>query len=189
MPRVISGTAGGIFLQVPKGRNTRPTGDRAKEALFSILTPYIRDGNAVLDLFAGSGGMGIESMSRGIPRGVFVDQSFESRKVILRNLEACNLTSRACIMGGDARRAVESLGRQELRFCLVFLDPPYGQGLLIPCIEKIVSCDIMTEMGILVAEHGKQEQPADIIGCLEAWERRMYGEIKFTFYRKWRKQD
>ncbi|MFO7636968.1 MAG: 16S rRNA (guanine(966)-N(2))-methyltransferase RsmD [Clostridia bacterium] len=188
MPRVIAGTAGGRHLKTPDGRGTRPTSDRAKEALFSILHPFLDENTRFLDLFAGSGAIGIEALSRGARDAVFVDEGRASIRLIHANLDACGFLERSKVLEMEVMRALDLLGKGGEAFDIVFLDPPYIKDYARPCIEKIICCGIITERGILVAEHEKSHPPPDEILGYHSYDRRIYGISGFSFYRKRRKE-
>ncbi|EAG4889887.1 16S rRNA (guanine(966)-N(2))-methyltransferase RsmD, partial [Listeria monocytogenes] len=113
--RVIAGERKGHALKAVPGNNTRPTTDKVKESLFSIIGPFF-DGDMVLDLFAGSGGLGIEALSRGAERAVFIDQAALAIKTIRQNIEGCHFTERAEVYRNDAERALKLLHKNEWKF-------------------------------------------------------------------------
>lgn len=178
--RVITGSARGRRLKELSGMETRPTTDRVKEGMFSILQFEI-EGRKVLDLFAGTGQLGIECLSRGAERAVFVDRRLDAVKLIRENLEITGLAGRARIISGDA---MEYLRAPREKFDLIFLDPPYEAGLLAPAVEAIAGFDILNPHGIIVMEH-----PADrVLPAPEAPYRfhrnYRYGKIGLTVFRR-----
>lgn len=146
--RVISGTARGLKLLAPEGMGTRPTTDRVKESVFNLLQPYIPT-LSVLDLFSGSGAMGIEALSRSCSRCVFVDNNNEAIAIIRKNIEKARLSSSAEIVKSDA---LSYLDRCNIKFDIIFLDPPYNKGLLQPVFDKIFASDLLRRDGIIVVE-------------------------------------
>ena len=146
--RVIAGLAKGHPLRAPKGTGTRPTSDRAKEALFSSLQPAL-PGAKVLDLFAGSGALGIEALSRGAAHATFVDRDRHARAAIDANLATTRLAERATVLGRDVARALAELAGEESSFDLVLADPPYdlGKDAVMAVLEGIVA---VTEPGAQV---------------------------------------
>ena len=150
--RVITGTARGKRLRELPGLDTRPTTDRVKEGLFNIIQFDI-EGRRVLDLFAGTGQLGIECLSRGAASAVFVDRRADAVKLIRENLKLTELQDRARVVAGDSMEFLRSLRE---RFDIVFLDPPYEAGLLEPAVAHLTAFDILNPHGIIVAEH-----PAD----------------------------
>ena len=144
--RVITGSARGRRLETLPGDNTRPTGEKVKESLFSAIQFDI-EGRRVLDLFAGSGQLGIEALSRGASGCVFVDKNTAAVQVIRRNLQHTNLSEKAQVLGTDA---LSYLTRPGDRFDLVFLDPPYASELLLPVLEKVAP--LVNDGGIILCE-------------------------------------
>lgn len=146
--RVISGTARGLSLTAPHGLHTRPTTDRVKESVFNLLIPYLPC-DRVLDLFAGSGALGLEALSRGCGNAVFVEKDKEALSVIHKNLEKARLTSSSEVIKGDA---FDFLERATDKFDIIFLDPPYNKGLLAPVFEKVYSKNLLSAAGVIVVE-------------------------------------
>ncbi len=177
--RVISGSARGLKLLAPNGIETRPTTDRVKESVFNILQPYIPCNN-VLDLFAGSGAMGIEALSRSCSYCVFVEKSRESLDIIHKNLEKARLASSSKVVFGDA---LDYLSLKEKRFDLIFLDPPYNKGLLSLVFDKIFSNDILSDNGIIVVE---SEVGGEIVSDLryECFKQAKYGKTVISVFRR-----
>ena len=146
--RVITGKARGTVLKTPEGLQTRPTADRVKEALFSIIQ-FDVPGAKVLDLFGGSGQLGIEALSRGAKQAVFVDESDAACKLIRENLRRTKLESDARIIRSDY---MAFLNTCHDKFDLIFLDPPYAEVFLENAIKRISEIDILQSGGIIVAE-------------------------------------
>jgi 16S rRNA (guanine966-N2)-methyltransferase len=177
--RVIAGTARGRRLKTPKGTSVRPTSDKVRGAIFSILLSQ-RDltGAAVLDLFAGTGALGIEALSRGAASGVFVEKDTRTAALIEENLQVTGFTAVARVVRADAERLnLASLGR----FDLVFADPPYALVLESRALGAIAS--LLADAGVAVVEHGIEAPPPTPVG-LEAFDRREYGDTGVTFYRR-----
>lgn len=179
--RVIAGIAKGRPLKSITGDNTRPTTDKVKEALFSILTPYL-NGGLVLDLFAGTGGLGIEALSRGMSRAIFVDHNKNSIKTVVQNVNHCDFTDRAEIYRNDAERALKVLRNRELRFDLIFLDPPYKQESYVKLIDYLAENRMVNEQGLIVAEHDAKLELQDSISTLVKIKQVIYGTIGVTIY-------
>ena len=171
--RVITGTCRGRRLLEPAGMEVRPTTDQVKEALFNIIQFDI-EGRKVLDLFAGTGQLGIEALSRGAAECVFVDSSRDSVRLVQENLRRCALTAR--VLQCDALGILKS-GE---KFDLIFLDPPYGTGLDAKAMEEIKEFDILSRGGIMVVETRPEtvlpEMPAEY-GTTRTYR---YGKIKLT---------
>lgn len=178
--RVITGKARGIQLKTPDGMLTRPTADRVKEALFSIINFEIPDA-VVLDLFGGTGQLGIEALSRGAKRGVFVDAHEEACQLIRENLKRTKLTQESTVVRSDY---MQFLNRCSERFSIIFLDPPYAEEYLENAIKRIAEIDILQTDGIMVAERpvGK-ELPWEFDGYQRSKDYK-YGKTLLTIYRK-----
>lgn len=177
--RVISGSARGLKLKAPKGLNTRPTADRIKESLFNIIANDLYDIN-FLDIFSGSGGIGIEALSRGAAQAVFIDSSKESVEVISENLKAARLYDKARIIKSDVFSAVSRLGGEKRKFDIIFMDPPYGKGLVEETINAVKKADILAENGFIIAEQASDE-PDILIEPFNVFRVKNYNKIKMTF--------
>ena len=178
--RVIAGKAKGIQLNTPQGMLTRPTTDRVKEALFSIIQ-FELPGARVLDLFGGTGQLGIEALSRGASKAVFVDARREACQLIGANLKKTHLESEAFVVQSDY---LEYLNRCKKTFQIILLDPPYAEVFLENAIKRITEIDILQSGGIIVAERplGK-ELPWEFEGYTRSKDYK-YGKIILTLYRK-----
>lgn len=149
--RIISGIARGLKLQTLEGEDTRPTLDNVKEAIFSMLFLKCR-GSFVLDLFAGSGAMGIEALSRGAESAVFVDFNPKACEVIRANLSKAKMTESASVLNTDFLKYLKQAGEKELKFDLVFLDPPYASGFIDKALELIFEHKLLNDGGLIVCE-------------------------------------
>ncbi len=176
--RVITGTARNARLEAPEGLATRPTSDMAKEAIFSILH-FDLEQAAVLDLFAGSGQLGIEALSRGAKSCIFVDTSREAQEVIRRNLAATGLSPKARVA---AMEASAFLGGTSERFDIALLDPPYGQDLILAVLPKLA--EKMKDGGIIVCESERGETLPERAGDFCVLKTYRYGKAKITTYKK-----
>lgn len=181
--RVVSGTARGVSLRAVPGKRTRPTTDKVKEAIFSMIGPYF-DGGAVLDLFAGTGALGIEALSRGAERAVFVDIEPQSIQVIKANLQAAKLESQAEVYRNEASHAVKALLRRGLKFDYVFLDPPYRMKQMDELLEAMQGQDsgLIRSGGTVVLEHDADTAFPDEIGMLRCRRRANYGDTAVSVY-------
>ena len=178
--RVISGEARGRRLKELTGLETRPTTDKVKESIFNIIQFDI-EGRRVLDLFGGTGQLGIEALSRGAASCTFVDLRREAAALIRENVALCRLDDRARVVQGDSLSFLA--GCQE-KYDLIFLDPPYASGLLEQALERACAIDILTENGIMVCESAvDQTLPALREPYVKGREYR-YGKIKITLYRR-----
>ena len=158
MMHIITGSARGVRLETLAGETTRPTSERAKEAIFSMLQ-FDLEGRRVLDLFAGSGQMGLETLSRGAAHAVLVDRERAAIGVLKKNAEKTRLASRTTIANADALSYLQSYRGEP--FHLVFLDPPYAAGLLPVALRALLARDMLTTGATIVAECGA---PKDLFG-------------------------
>ena len=154
--RIIAGSAGGRRLATLPGLHTRPTADRVKEAMFSVLMPYLPD-SRVLDAFAGSGALGLEALSRGARSAIFVEKDRAAASVVEKNLLACGFAN-GKLMKGDVLTLLPRLKNQqpELCFDLILADPPYQAGLLAPLMDLVASLSLLADDGIFLAETAKK---------------------------------
>ncbi len=171
--RVITGSARGRRLKEPKNMDIRPTTDKVKESIFNIVQ-FDLEGRRVLDLFAGTGQLGIEALSRGAKSAVFVDESNEAVKIIRENLEHCGLK-------GETTRddAIGFLSRGG-KFDIIFLDPPYASGLLDAALKKIIQFDILAEGGIIICETAGEKTLEALPEPYFVGREYKYGKVKLT---------
>lgn len=180
--RVISGERKGTRLKAVPGSATRPTTDKVKESLFNIIGPYFSGGQA-LDLYAGSGGLGIEALSRGCDHAVFVDRQAKAIQTLQENLQATHYTSAATVYRQDARAVLEQLIGREESFKLIFMDPPYHDQAHVSFLEMIESNGLLTDNGVVVCEHGSDVTLPDRVGELEKIKEQRYSDvITISFY-------
>ena len=149
--RVIAGSARRLLLKTPAGMNTRPTTDRIKETLFNMLQPQLQ-GKEFLDLFAGSGGIGIEALSRGARHACFADNSREAITCIKDNLAHTKFTDRATVYAMDAGAALARMSAEKRKFDIVFLDPPYGKGLELSALSAMKRYGLLAEDATVIVE-------------------------------------
>ncbi len=162
--RVISGKFKGHPLKSVSNRQTRPTTDKVKEALFQMIGPYF-DGGSCFDLFAGSGGLGIEAMSRGIEKAIFVDKQPKAIQTIYENLKLLQLQDSTEVYKTDAFRAIKAAAKRELSFDIIFLDPPYLKVSYESLLEYIDTYKLLKKDGTIVCEHeAKQKLPNEYSG-------------------------
>lgn len=183
MMRVIGGQARGRRLKVPKGQSLRPTAARVKEALFNILSHDLSDAK-VLDLFAGTGNVSIEALSRGAAEAILIDSSSESGKVIRENLRRLRLANRTKVWIVPVVRAVKLLARRGETFDVIFLDPPYEQHWLAIALKAVAEGGLLRRSGVLVAEHSVREQLESHYGPLILYDQRKYGSTLLSFFRR-----
>ena len=178
--RVIAGVLGGRRLKAPRGRDTRPTSDRVRESLFMALEPL--QGQRVVDLFAGSGALGIEALSRGATRADFVEREAAARRVLEENLESLGLVERGRVWALDLPRGLDRLRGELAQADLVLADPPYGGG---PAREVVVALGRQGTLkpgARLVLEHHAKDEVPDSSGCLARLRARRYGETMVSAY-------
>ncbi len=176
--RVITGSARGVRLFEPNGRDIRPTTDRVKESIFNILQ-YDIEGRTVLDLFAGTGQLGIECLSRGAKRVVFIDESADAVELIKKNIK------KAKVIGGEVvrREALRYLEGMET-FDLIFLDPPYDSNLIEKSLNKIVEFDKLNEGGIILCESRVEKSLSDVYGPYRKVKTYRYGIVQLALFSK-----
>jgi 16S rRNA (guanine966-N2)-methyltransferase len=178
--RIIGGTVGGRTLRAPRGTATRPTTDKVREALFNILSARSAVPERVLDLYAGSGALGLEALSRGAQRAVFVDDSRASCDVVAKNAEELGLDARARI---ECVRVADWIKRpSETGFGWVFLDPPYAGGELERALRLLDGARLLQPGGLVVCEHEWRTQPSERHGALALCDQRRYGQTALSFY-------
>ena len=176
--RIITGDYKGRRLKAPEDDSIRPTADKVKEALFSIIADKVW-GSRALDLFAGTGNLGLEALSRGAESCVFADNSRESLGIIKSNIKTCGAEERAQIAAGDYRKI---LMNAEGKFDIIFLDPPYGKGFLDECFGIIADRQLLSREGVIVAEHRKEEDLPDVFHGFHREKERRYGIVKLSIY-------
>jgi 16S rRNA (guanine966-N2)-methyltransferase len=181
--RVIAGTYGGRRLVAVPGARTRPTADRVREALFSRLqSRYPIGGISVLDLFAGTGALGIEAVSRGAGRLVSVERSRQAARVLLENLRSLGLEGRAELVVRDFEDALAELARSGSVFEGVFVDPPYGQGLAVRTLELMAASGLLARGAWISVETAEEEALPTAVGFLVRVREDTYGDTKLTLY-------
>ena len=180
--RVISGTAKGTKLNSIESLSTRPTLDRVKEPLFSIIQAYIDDAN-VLDLFAGSGALGIETLSRGAKKCTFCDKSYESIKMLKQNLLKTRLEEKATIYVEDFKKCIKTLNET---FDIIFIDPPYKMDIGVEAIKMILENKLLTNDGIIILETDEKTRELKELENIniEVLDVRKYGRVNLLFLRE-----
>lgn len=181
--RVIAGTARGRLLKRPGGQRVRPTTDLVKGALFNVLAATV-EGARFLDLFAGTGNVGIEALSRGAREAVFVDADPACCRVIRQNIRHVGFQGRARVWCTDVRRFVDRARRKEDRYTIIFLDPPYEAGLVAKSLKMIGKAALffLAEGGVVVAEHSRREQVPSEAALLGKQRELVYGDTVLSFY-------
>ena len=174
--RIVGGNLGGRVLRAPAGADTRPTSEKVREAIFNILGSV--DGARVLDLFAGSGGLGIEALSRGAAHATFVDVAKTALTVVRTNLRELGLDARATVLAGDAIAAARQGGPWQL----VFIDPPDDSDLAMRAVLAIPPANLAPGAAIVI-EHDRRHVPPETIGSLLRTDQRRYGDTMVSFFR------
>ena len=175
--RVITGSARGRKLKTPENYDIRPTTDNVKESVFNIIQFDI-EGRRVLDLFAGTGQLGIECLSRGAASAVFVDQSREAVKIVKENLKACGLTG--TVVQSDALSFLRTCGK----FDIIFVDPPYDSDLYESVLNTVNSIDILSDGGIIICESRRERALPEMTAPYKKRREYTYGKVKLCIYTK-----
>lgn len=180
--RIISGTAKGTKLYTLDGINTRPTLDRVKEPLFSILNFKLED-SIVLDLFAGSGALGLEALSRGARKAIFCEKNLDAVKVIQKNIKKTMSEEKSLLIRNDFEKALKQIESNNLKIDIVFLDPPYKTDYVYKAIDIIIKNNLLNKDGIIVVETDEITRIQDELNSLkiEAYDVRKYGRVYLLF--------
>ncbi len=178
--RIIAGDYKGRRLIAPQDYSVRPTTDKVKEAMFSMLQMRI-DGATVLDLFAGTGNLGLEAPSRGADRCIFCDAKKSSIDLGKENIAMCRAGEYSEVIWGDWMKALSRISGQE-KMDIILLDPPYAKGLLPDVLAKIKELDILAEDGIIVCEHYKQTELADDESGFQKLKSKHYGKVVLSLF-------
>ena len=179
--RVIAGEAKGRPLKAVPGMNTRPTTDKVKEAIFSMIGPYF-DGGTALDLFAGTGGLGIEALSRGMDKAVFIDSERQSILTVRRNVEAARVSDKAEIYCNTAERALKLLEKRQAAFRLAFLDPPYRLKHADLLMKEMHDRRLLERGARIVVEHEAGHLYPEQVPGFRQLRHALYGETAVTIY-------
>ena len=175
--RIVGGTLGGRVLKAPAGQSTRPTSEKVREAIFNILPDVT--GAHVLDLFAGSGGLGIEALSRGAEHVTFVDSGKDALRVLRGNLADLALDARATVIAADAIAAARRAPPAPWRF--VFVDPPYASDLATRSVLALPATSLTADAQIII-EHDRRHAPPEALGSMLRTDQRRYGDTLVSFY-------
>ena len=178
--RIISGEFKSRKIQFPKNRLTRPMTDRSKETVFNILSTLVQ-GKHVLDLYAGSGSLGLEAISRGALDTVFVDQADWAVKVIRKNLQDLDIEKKANVIQMDVLKSIDKLKRMGLGFSVVFVDPPFNQGLVKKTLIKLDQSGIVLPFGQVIVGHTRQEELPESLPQLKLARTKKIGQACLSF--------
>ena len=176
--KIVSGIYGGRPLKTLDGKTTRPTSDKVRGAIFNMIGPYF-DGGRVLDLYAGSGGLSIEAVSRGMSSAVLVEKDRRAQNIVAENIQMTKESAKFQLLKMEAERALNQL---EGVFDLVFLDPPYAKEQIVSDIEKMAERNLLADDVMVVCETDKSVELPEEIACLGIWKEKIYGISKVTVY-------
>lgn len=180
--RVVAGIVKNKKLKTKDGNETRPTLERVKEAIFSIIGDKIVDSN-FLDLYSGSGSIAIEALSRGAKKAILIEQDRDAIKIIIENINSCKFDKKSRAYKNDVNRALEILHRKAEFFDIVFLDPPYKENVSEGTIKKLSDCKLLKENGMIISEHSNYEKLPDEIGEFVKYDERDYNKKILSFYK------
>lgn len=180
--RVVAGEAKGLPLKAVPGKTTRPTTDKVKESIFNMIGPFF-DGGVAVDLFAGSGGLGIEALSRGIDRAIFTDKDRKAIETIHANLEKTKMADRAEVYRADAERGLKAMKKNGVRASLLFLDPPYHMEKAYGLMDQAATLGLLEEGAIIVSEHDRDIELPDETGNCKRFKKELYGNTIISIYR------
>ncbi|MCC5888920.1 MAG: 16S rRNA (guanine(966)-N(2))-methyltransferase RsmD [Alkalibacterium sp.] len=181
--RVISGEYGGRPLKSVKGNSTRPTTDKIKESLFQVIGPYF-DGGKALDLFAGSGALGIEAVSRGMDEAYLIDMNPQAIAVIRENIKMTKEESKFTVMKSKDKSAISQLSSKEIKFDLVFLDPPYADQGITSVMQDLIKNDLLNDGAIIVCETDKFSEVISDNPQLILFKEKIYGQTKLSLFER-----
>ena len=181
--RIIGGRLSGRKLATFSGRRIRPTADRIREAIFNILSTELADAH-VLDLFSGTGALGLEALSRGAASTVFVERSVEALRLIRTNIRSCGLLSQTTVIQWDIMKNLNCIRKTAPPFDLIFLDPPYACGMLEPALINLSCSGAFHQNAVVVAEHGSEESFSDAAAAgFRLALKKIYGKKAVSFLR------
>jgi len=179
--RVTGGALKGRKLHPLRGMTIRPTSDYLKESIFNILAGTVEDA-AVLDLFAGTGSLGIEALSRGAAKAVFVDNATQAIRTVIQNVQTCSLQEQSTILKRNVLRGLSFLGSIDYLFDLVFIDPPYEKGCVMKTLQLLGHTGSTSDVASVVVEHSKREILPEKVDCFTLSDQRHYGKTLVSFY-------
>jgi 16S rRNA (guanine(966)-N(2))-methyltransferase RsmD len=179
--RIISGSCKGRKLKAVPGKSTRPTADKMKETIFNWIGPYF-DGGLGLDLFAGSGGLGLEALSRGFSRMIFVDHDKYAIQTVKENVSLCNFQDQCEVYQNDAHRALRAVAKRGLQFDAIFIDPPYQKQIITALLKEIDKRSLLKDSGYTICEHAPEAKLPDSVGKLQQIKQIHYGMSSLSLY-------
>lgn len=180
--RVVAGERKGMPLKAIDGNTTRPTTDKVKESIFSMIGPFFNGGIA-LDLFAGSGGLGIEVLSRGADQAIFIEKDARAYSILKENIKKCRYEERTELYRNDATRAVKALLKRDIIVDYLFLDPPYHKTEYYNLVQTLVDANKLSDQAIILCEHSKEVNLPDAYGEFQLVRQETYGGTIISIYR------
>lgn len=184
MLRIIGGKLKGKLIKVPHGNRIRPTSDKVRESLFNILDTDVITDSRFLDLFAGSGAVGIEALSRGAQFATFVESDIKHLRILRENLNTCNLHKKVDVLSGDVYSIIESISFKARSYDVIFADPPYNNTNLDILLQKIIINVNITPYGILAIEHSSKDFLPRTVNEFNKYRDYKYGDTTLSIYRK-----
>lgn len=181
--RIISGSRKGLTVKAVPGMTTRPTTDKIRESLFQIIGPYF-EGGVMLDLYGGSGVVGMEALSRGVDHVIFVDKDPKAVRVIKLNIESAGFQKQAEVYRNDAGRALKAVIRKGKKFDLIFLDPPYAKHQLNNDLKTIDENSLLHDDGLIIVEHSKDTNLQENFHNFDLWRSDHFGITTITMYKR-----
>lgn len=178
--RIITGIAKGRKIKAPSGMDTRPTLDRVKESIFDILACKI-EGKNILDLFAGTGNLGLEAISRGANKCIFVENNRDTYKILQENVTSLGFQKECELYNRDSFASLKFFHNNNNTFDIIFLDPPYGKGYIEKAISAIDGEDLLNDDGIIVCEYDEKDLIPDTVGKIRSYRTEKYGRVKISF--------
>jgi len=178
--KIIGGQAKGRKIYLPKGVQCRATTDRTKEALFNILPSM--EGKTFLDLFAGTGNIGIEALSRGVEKAVFVEKNTLLVKAVKENLNRCGLKDKYTLIASTVENGIRMLAKRKEQFDIIFADPPYMKGFIQKTLNILSDITLISENGIIVMEHSYREKFKSNNNKIILVDQKRYGDTMITFF-------
>ena len=179
--RVVAGERKGMPLKAIDGTTTRPTTDKVKESIFNMIGPFF-DGGLAVDLFAGSGGLGIEALSRGAEKAIFIEKDSRAYNVLLENIKKCRYEDYVETYRNDSMRAVKALVKRDIIINYLFLDPPYHKSEYYDLVLTLVEADKLARNAIIMCEHSKEVTLPDCYGPYSLTRQETYGSTIISIY-------
>ncbi|WP_147802508.1 16S rRNA (guanine(966)-N(2))-methyltransferase RsmD [Alkalicoccus halolimnae] len=186
--RIISGENKGLTIKAVPGMTTRPTTDKVRESVYQIIGPYF-EGGTMLDLYGGSGVVGLEALSRGLDHVIFVDKDYKAVKTIKQNIQAAGAGDRSAVYRNDASKALKAVARKGDKFNIIFLDPPYENQQIQKDLIYIDEAGLLQEDGLIIVEHIKKVMPDDDFESFKLIRREFYGITVISIYKRREKND